>query len=618
MSCTPVRIDHLDDNTSSAGPSQAAGIYDPTAKKVYYAYANRIVASSASYNSDIWFRAFDPAAQTFGSPVNIETVTTPGVQVIFHPSLLRLSNGTLICIYNLFNLDSTSCNQTYARESTDNGATWSARAKVDGLSGVSRNLLAAATDGTNVSVWVYDNGTFGGSPPGKSMWHMRRTGIGTWAAADQVFVGSTGNEVIVPTVDLLQHGIISGTKRALIVCRELTSGTLVRVTCFYSADSGATWAEHVIRPDAAIVAVQPYPRSMLGTDGRIRVCYPVQSGLNAIPEFAYSDDLGLTWTIVGTPAILAANPSSFKWNQSGFGFNVGSTNALFAATWDQSGADWVATIYAGGDSLTGWTVGQTCNVGPIAIGNHTGDLFFDATNAYFAFDMTGTSPTRLEIDYLSETIPPDTGGPPPLSTESPLGTDIPDRYLRLRAAERRGWSAHDLSVACWSLWGEGDYTTERRKRFLIAAAGIIDPTLDSPAHIPALWKLDDPERYTREVLATDAGGNTIVSADPFAFELVTRDMEMGTLFGTSLLRGFSIRYIRPAGNFTVEFLVDDKIAYTETLGPSPLDSYADVFLPCPTDDNDGSRCRLRIYDLTEYPLILGPIQPKWIDKGIRG
>lgn len=206
------------------------------------------------------------------------------------------------------------------------------------------------------------------------------------------------------------------------------------------------------------------------------------------------------------------------------------------------------------------------------------------------------------------------GVAPSLVTESVSGADQPNGYLRLRLAEKRGWSAHDLAVSCFQPWPEGDYTTQRRLDILVAAVSTIDPTVDDPSHIAALYKLDDPERFTREVTGTDDAGNAIASADPFPFEMETADL--GDRMETRVWRGYSIRYERPGASFIVNTIIDD-VAIQSDVIPASGTEVRDLFVGIARDSNTGSRIRFRIFDDTEFDLKISMIEPMWIPKGTR-
>jgi hypothetical protein len=401
---------------------------------------------------------------------------------------------------------------------------------------------------------------------------------------------------------------------ACFICDFVDTGPVYKVSVLWTTNGWSTTTK--VDLDTFPSSAGRNPKMRLGTDGRIRAMWADdQNSTNIIPVLAYSDDYGQTWTIIGTPAIL---DGEWGYDESyNIGFAIGQSNTWFVTVLDgeNEAGPYYHRLFTGGDSLLGWAL-RSCELTFTAWSGATaGESFLFDGDFYRVYDeITGDN---NEVNFLREEGVDEPPTEPPLVVVSPTGSDVNNVYLRLRLAERRGWSVHDLIIDCFALWPEGDYTTQRRLDTLVAAAGLIDPRVDDPAHLPAIYKIDDKERYTREIFATDSGNNTIVRADPFRFYMETADIPFGGDFNIGLLRGVLIRYRRAFADFTVEFLVDGEVVQTEVLSPSWPEP-VEVFLPALTDDNAGQDFRLRIVDETEYPLIIEALAPQRIDKGVRG
>lgn len=636
MSCTTVRIDDLDFNvTAQVNPAYPA--YDPDRKKLYFVYCdkNSTADDPDQENWRVAFREYDELTDTLGTPVVIDEAVAPddAFDRRDRASIVRLDDGTLICAYYFYD-GGVGLIQTKVKESTDNGLTWSPGVLMDTDASSSRQFVDIGTDGTNVWGFTYQQG---GGAGGQNLIFWKRTGVDTWSTPGiVVYDGHAGG----PSAAELTWQYLGGKKVVivvssligLIVCERLDSGTTQRVTCFRTTDGGTTWSEVLIQSQGTDVA-NHYPITFMGQDGTIRSMwigknptFPTRS----IPTIAYSSDNGATWTVLGSPSVFSIDDGTV-WKPQNKGFMLDSSDRMIVSTWKQVLGIWTIFIYRGDLSdVDSFEEIATCDIGSTTNSNLVGTSALMETDFIQVLDPIPSPPGNLyQIAYLREAdINEEDVPPPPLVEESPTGSDANNIYIRHRQAEQRGWSIHDLSVSCWSLWPEGDYTTQRRLPILLAGASSIDATIEAPGNLPAIWKVDDPETYARRVQMTDPDGNTVNRYDPFRFMWHSKAYPMSQREGSewAVMRGYVLIYRRTFEPFTVEVWVDGKIAQTDVFEPVGADlmdgdmaAISDpVFRPINTDDNLGTVCQFRIIDETEYPLIIEMIAPVVIQKGRRG
>lgn len=627
--CTSTRVDHLDftDNVS-AGPDIGCSVPDTSRSKIYFCYAEQAVVGDVN-NGDphcIYFREYDPVAATFLSAVEVHKVVTPSE--VYRPEMVRLTDGTLVMVWSFY--DSAAGNyRTRASESAagSNGAVWGSVATLDT---VGRQFAWMCTDGVNVYAFSYMEGSGSGTPGGRELYCFKRTSAGAWAAGVLVYDGAGTNDG-----ELIRNGIgadreaiawtANSVNYVLVVAAHFTGASSFKVAALLSIDGGASWTEYTVRDYGTVTSVPDCVVSVLrGTDSRIRAMWnDYQGGVTAdVPYLAFSDTNGTTWSMIGTPSVLAAVVTGgilYGWKARNKGFALGSDNVMYASVLYGSGSAWTYYIFRGGDSLAGWEIFHTCTyTGNLGTGSVRCDALFYGNDYYYLFNETSAG-AHNEVRFLAEADIPIGGGGPPLVEEASSGFDVSNQYLRLQVAEQRGWGLHDLEVSCWSPWGEGTYLSQRRDHVLLAGAAVIDPTTGDPADLPAIWQVDNRERYTKETFISD-GTNIIPRGDPFRFYWKSRGVELNDKFGQGVLRGFVFRYRRTGAAFTVNVLVDNATCMTQSMRASlaSMDDIIEVFIPARTDDNVGTYVQLEIDDETEYPLIIEGFVPVRIKKGLRG
>lgn len=608
MSCSVTKIDHLNFNDQGAWPHDANPVYDSARGKVYFVYSNNESSVSGVENRTIWFREWDVATLAFSAAVLIERAG--GSNRADSPSLVMLTDGRLVVAYTFFT-NGTVLYETHAAESTDHGATWTVVTADTSAAG--RMFVDIATDGTNVYLWCYAEG---GGAGGKSLYSRKRTGAGTWSAAVLCFDGGGGT--------FKEHNFAGdgGTKSAtrkygyvkdattafIIMPRQNGDATHAVLSCIRTTDSGASWSEVVIEDFGVVVDLEQFPVVQVGTDARVRILYTNKVGTAYHAYLAYSDDYGLTWTLVGEPTEITLAGQDLNYlRPSCAGYILGNDNTAYITGWRYIdlglGQRWTVYVYKGGDLTSGWTLIQTCDIG-------NGDILKNASHAVFIgtdllvvldpniADADGGG-SAAHLGYLVEADIDTPGGTaPPLVEESESGSDQPNMYLRLDIADDRGWSAHQVGVTCFVEWGEGDYTTERRKLEVLGAVSSMDANIQDPALLPAYWKMDDPERWGKEAFVSD-GTNIVSIDDPFLFIWRSTDLNIGEAGSQNVMRGVYLKYRRPSvETFDVQVWIDGQIADTQTIPAQqgPDSEPAEFWWPIPRSTNVGSRIQLRIED----------------------
>lgn len=620
--CTFLRIDTANNNTAlSTFKNVAETVVDTARTKVGFAWSEAHSAGE-THNKKVRFAEYDYALGTVGTEYPIDDTDPDLIQQNEAISLVRLSSGQLICAYGLFGAQ--------AKESSDHGATWSvSRVAVDGASGVStRAMCSLGTDGDS-AVWCITQERAGGGG-GRNLYATKRTGVDTWDTAGRKTLHSAGG-TSTPPYFIPDASARTGPRMLAIkpgttgltqcfIADFVDTGPSYKVSCLWTVDGWAT----VTKVDIATYpnSYDREPKMRLGADGRLRVQWiDDQNGGTVIPIYAYSDDFGQTWTIIGTPAI-QNGPNG--WGVGGNrGFALGVEDGWLVSTMDSESeaAPYPHRLYRGGDSLTSWTE-DDCPLTFTAWLNNSGEAFVAGGNYFRVYGGIdgGTSAKSVDIIIVADVDVPGTGSPP-LVTESPSGSDATNIVLRNRLSTKRGWSAHDWPFSCFAGWPEGDYTTQRRLPTKIAGVSIIDPSVDDPSALPALFAFDVPEHYGRERFMHAEDGTIVPRLDPFYRQAHTKAFAITNGVGVAIVRGVFVRYRRAGAPLSVQVWIDGVLIQTYSLpitgaagGPDDIFPIKEVFLPVPRITNVGSFCQFRFEDESLYPFAIERVAIKKIDK----
>jgi hypothetical protein len=338
MATTDVRLDGEANNTNG-GQTVGPLLYDAARSKVHACWAPAGVAGNA-HNRKIMFCSVDIATKTPGTVYNVEPAQTANDLEALSAALL--SSGTLLTAYGLFGVR--------VKESTDGGVTWPTSGDIDGTWGSSTRgcagLIVDADAATICQLITYEGG---GGGSARNTYMRQRTGAGTWGTQVKIHDNALGYFVW----DTVNHsaariGHIFDANHAVLVGDYSNAGANVdQVRALITTDGWAT-SSTVLIYDYTGSSVPRCPIVRVGSDGTIYVMW-IEGG---DPVFAHSEDRGATWTVVGSPAALAAVPWDVTYDRW---LALDSTDALYAGAWDNTdGGNLVHHSWRGLAALTGW------------------------------------------------------------------------------------------------------------------------------------------------------------------------------------------------------------------------------------------------------------------------
>lgn len=614
--CTDVRIDHLDNNTAAAGVDPAPAIYDETRNKIYFVYAEQHdPATSASVrNHGVYFREYDPVTETFATAVPIKTSTTAS-EGIDYPNFVRLADGRLIVVWRWTEVGGTKVETS---ESTDNGVTWSAVAGTTALMAEGRDCIGMSTDGTNVRIWTWAGGGDVVPPgPGKNMNTQTRTGVTTWSSETTVFDGGDAD-----VYESFENGpsrrtCLQTSNTSAMICQQHVVGggapSSVKMECIYTTD-GSSFTTVTIKDYGASstqAGVLVGPRVWRGADGRVRCMWIEQTaGINK-PIFAYSDDEGQTWTLVGTPDV----DTSSTVEVGDWAFALDSASQLYYSRFYST----TFRVYrSGSDSATGWALVHSCNyVGDTRAAGERVEMFFAGPDYYHCFQTQDSPGPHLQLSFLSETLGPTGGGPAP-TIQAFGGTDN-NEYVRLDMADGKGWSVHHHAVSCWLDWDEGDFETGREINILLGGVPDVYPEIVDTEIAPVIYRIEVDEELSRRAYVEDTGGAVVVRNDPLRFKFVSKEYSMTGGGARDLHRAVQIRWIRNGDPSVMCQVYVDRVKLNHVIELYNTNGQSEErYFPLPADLNVGSTIQFVIEDDTEWPFVLEMIEVKYIPKGWRG
>lgn len=449
----------------------------------------------------IYFRTYDPTTATFGSPITVEPPAAfddpcglgdsggnPRTGSFWDkPNLLRLTDGRLICIYGMILGHDFPYNApldpeikgggVYARESSDNGATWGSRTTI---ASVVQAIGPAATDGTNVWVWSNKHSystttapefvTYGNfDAPTFDMKLYKRSGVDSWDAGTSVYSAATvtrtlttgvhyagafdGLEVFdTPFTNALvlssQIGMVFGIRMGTAASTNPLAGPGTRsadpsaLVCWRTTNGGTSWKEIAL----GSLTVADFPasgdslalRARITPTGRIYVTRKQFDPSGGVLEYLavfYSDDSGATWTDAGvaSKAVFEFNPDTgetidlgtdgaltMNLDTNGYAYVMGTNNGVAPVI-----SMWISTSPVSSDPTTFEYFG--CYGVPLnrVFGGwkQSDGLIFTDSNAYeleqFAYGLVDSGfEGREELWIISYPTPP-SPTPPPTVTPYP-------------------------------------------------------------------------------------------------------------------------------------------------------------------------------------------------------
>jgi hypothetical protein len=465
ISCTDVRLDNENHNT---GATQRVGqlCFDPTrgASGVMQEVWVAAAVDGAVSNRRLFYNEFDIATEVAGTPVLIESEVAGIWMGIEACNLVRLTDGRLIVAYGSFGV--------YTRESTDNGQTWTAIAKIDAIGavppvgfGATRSIATMFSNGIDVHCITWESGSGGQA---RDVYLFKRTGVGTWDTGRKIH--DTPGFADPPYFDFslsrLSGGPMGIMKADSAVIGDNLVGCMIadfspaigfgnyQLACLWTIDGWATINFSLIHDFGNTNPFGRNPMSWLGTDGRIRMAAIDFVTPNEFPVLAFSDNYGQTWTYLGTPAPLLTVAWDNSFNRA---FALDQVNHWLIGVFTTNGVLEEHTLFKGGDSLLGWTQ-YTCgsDLNFQWAGATTGYGWVIGQDFYRVFNKTiGLGPAVNQVNVLIHHGPGDIPHEGPVCIVTPL-TDyivLPDGTVQLC-----GPTAPAGITYTWAWTGPGGFT----------------------------------------------------------------------------------------------------------------------------------------------------------------
>lgn len=428
--CRTLRIDTLGFDTATGVQGVARPIYDSVRQKVYFAWSSATHTSvSIQHNYQVFFRALDVAAETWDSAPVAVSIENPdvglGIGTCDAVGMLRIpSTGELVIFYG----DIISC---YYHTSTDNGVTWSSPRGQVSLA-LSFQQLLSANDSSNDDLYCWTQQTAGGAGQNDVYLFKRAAGSAVWAAKG-LFDDGAANEGI-------DHGARSSAPRTAVfkgdgqigfaVFSRLQSNNDIKLRCYYTTNDWTTVSTVDIKswPNSGGAPSQTatYPIVLRGVLNTNR-CYVmwVESTPSPAPFFAYTDDFGATWTIVGHPTDF----NGYDWDEAydrAFMLDYADKfySSVFTVNADggTSGHNFHTFLRNSTLALTGWATSH-CDVEPLhESGSTCGDMIyallddnttkvFRVFNRTYAADPIPDGHTEYNVLIEDDFVPPPHEGP---------------------------------------------------------------------------------------------------------------------------------------------------------------------------------------------------------------
>lgn len=315
--CAQQKVSQFLYSTKPVTPQPIAPlIYDSSRGKLYIFWAE---ATTPGGQYTTFFREFDLATETLGTPIQVESNTAVNSSPYVHAT--QLSDGTLICAYSM----GGPGNGWRVRESSNYGITWSGA--TDFSVGDVEECIGFATRGT--VCWMLSQV---GSIT-QDIQRRVRLGSSSWQAPDVVFNGTFTNSWFF-SLNAARPAVLFANGHACIVGDRYPASSSDRVHALHF--DGASWSESTIHDYTPGDAQAREPVLIEGAGGRLWCFFVhVVVGPTYHAQVAYSDDEGVTWTFLGEPAGI---PTPLAWDPDwsrAFAVDEVANNA-FASTIDSS------------------------------------------------------------------------------------------------------------------------------------------------------------------------------------------------------------------------------------------------------------------------------------------
>jgi len=255
---------------------------------IYVYYDNDIATSIA--DGENTFRMFDEDWTEFSAFPEYTIATANGTPRCFIARLIICPNGDILAGYNRSSDENQIHSEIYLKKSTDGGITWGAETKIIPKTGSYGAI--AATFSINSAGTIFLRYIRWYSTSIDEIWQVESTDNGdTWENNRCIFDSSAhGYNDCENNGIIIQNGTYAG---RLIVPISWGSGTTWTSGCLYSDDDGTTWTEGGAVPKGGYQCDEPTVVE-LSTDGQIYMLMRNTSGGRLLQTT--SDDGGLTWS----------------------------------------------------------------------------------------------------------------------------------------------------------------------------------------------------------------------------------------------------------------------------------------------------------------------------------
>lgn len=250
-------------------------------------------------HSRIYFRKYTISNGNLSAAVDISGASGD-INGWGSPDLVRItSTGRLICGYEKGKFQNAGLGFVI-KESSDNGATWGSSYTGGGSfpNHHFRGLFYDTVTGGVIAI------TQAIKEAGATITVHKRTGAGTWTSAT-AFSGSTSNYFSI--VNWPQQNVVYYNGTIVIVGSRATSTSGMLGISSLRSTNATSWTEvPIVTYSVAARRVCLLARS---PDGSLRLIHaqPGTGGNTAPPVVGYSNDLGLSWTMMGTPQAFSTN-----------------------------------------------------------------------------------------------------------------------------------------------------------------------------------------------------------------------------------------------------------------------------------------------------------------------
>jgi hypothetical protein len=467
--CIFYRLDSLN-TTTTVGKFSSRLIYNESEGLIYSLWREIGGISFGKYN---------PVTHVASGEVQVEHPGTNNVRVC--PYLVRLTDGRLIAVYYH---ESGGVSAAEAKESSDNGATWSVATVIGAVNDFP---CGVHSDGTNVIVITVGLGS-------ADLKAWTRSGVDTWSAAVTFYNSGGGGGTPGPAsvAQSLQgrDGLIveSATVGAFVYVRS-TDGTSDsrKLTAWYTTDGFATATAVDIRTHTA--AITGYVASLKTSTNRYWVCWADTDSGNK-PRLAYSDDHGVTWTDIGTPTVVTTEMTAAGISSLDESFDLGfcldeRENLLLSFTSEGAISPGYHFAFRSVNPIlaSGWVTADSCTYIPATdnLGSvMTGQAVCVGSTMHRLVTVTRSARYSLEFMGLEAGIREEPEEPPSPEAARESGADDNNLMFRIDLSEGRGWSLHALPPACFLTWDEGDKETGREVGIILIGNPSIDPATSDP------------------------------------------------------------------------------------------------------------------------------------------